>query len=340
VYCNCDNPFESNFLARESPFGARKPGFRGINAAFAELFMIHFIKDVLKEREVIESAIKKYGYAPEHHFGWYLAQGNKSYKDVFMVLGGGEGLMTIEEKAKKKITVFSSPLAPADLRITALLELMEKVFKSKETRRIEFELEEPLYESFISQLPGNIKANKINYTLVWPVHDLSKFDPSLPGKEWKTLRKVRNTFYKSHKVEVLDTKEYKDKKSLKLIVDTWHKKRGGKDMTHRYKYHNFIDSNFMGAKEARVMMVDGKPSGINAGWMTPNSDQFYGAIGIHNYSANDLGDILYLEDLEFLKSKGYKFANMGGGEEALTNFKKKFKPSYYYKTHTFLVVKK
>lgn len=153
------------------------------------------------------------------------------------------------------------------------------------------------------------------------------------------MRKTKNKFYKNHSVALLDAKEYEDKKSLHSIVDEWRKKRGGNDRAHLFPYHNFIDLNFKGATEARVFTVDGKACGINAGWMIPNSNIFYGALGIHNYSLPGLGDVLYLEDLDWLKNHGYEEANMGGGESELTNFKNKFRPKSFYKTHIFSVVK-
>ena len=94
-----------------------------------------------------------------------------------------------------------------------------------------------------------------------------------------------------------------------------------------------------GSDEARIFLVDGKAAGINVGWMTPNSDCFYGALGIHDYSLPDLGDMLYLEDLEWLKAKKYTKADMGGGEKALTQFKSKFQPVSFHETHIFSVVR-
>ncbi len=126
---------------------------------------------------------------------------------------------------------------------------------------------------------------------------------------------------------------------MHTIIEEWRKKRGAHDRAYFFPYHNFIDGNFKGAAEARVFVVDGKAVGINAGWMIPNTRRFYGAVGIHNYSLPDLGDMLYLEDLMWLKKHNYKEADMGGGESALTNFKIKFQPKSFYKTHSFSVVK-
>ena len=299
-----------------------------------------FFKDILKEKSRIERAIKKYGYAPEHNFDWYKSQKEKKSENVYVEFKDGTALLTIEEKDKKKSIIFSSPVAPPKKRASIIIKYLKFIFKSGEIEKVMLELETSLYKEVLGRLPFNIKARTLNYTLVWPVYDIKNFNTKLSGRSWKTLRKEKNKFYQNHNIKVLNIKKYKNKKALIEILDEWRKKRGGKDRTYFIPYYNFIvDGNCRGASEARVFIVDGKAVGINAGWLIPNKKRFYGAIGIHNYSLPDLGDMLYLEDLTWLKDKGYIEADMGGGEEALTNFKNKFQPNLFYKTHIFSVVK-
>lgn len=298
-----------------------------------------FFEDILAEQSRIEKAIKKYGYAPEHNFWWYCFQAEKDSKNVFVEFDNGTGLLTIEERDKKRNTIFSSPVASPLRRVPIIVEYLEHIFQSSEIEKVTLELETSLYKELLSTLPTNIKVRAINYTLTWPVYDLETFDSSLQGGSWKTLRKAKNKFYQNHSVDMVDAKTYKDKEALNLIINKWRGERGGHDRAHFFPYNNFIAGNFMGTDEARVFVVDGKAVGINAGWLIPNSNRFYGALGIHDYSLPDLGDVLYLEDLVWLKSRDYKEADMGGGEEALTNFKNKFQPKSFYKTHIFSVVK-
>lgn len=298
-----------------------------------------FFENTLAEQPRIEEAIKRYGYAPEHNFWWYQFQPDEDSKNVFVEFDKGAGLFTIERKDKKNCIVFAGPIAPISQRVPILVEYLEHMLKFSNIEKVTLELETDLYKEFISSLPEDLKARAGNFILTWPVYDLKAFNSELSGKHWKTLRKEKNRFYQNHSVESADAKTYKDKESLHAIIDEWCKERAGNDRVHRHLYHNFIDENFMGTSEARVFIVDGRAVGINAGWPIPNSDSFYGALGIHNYSLPDLGDMLYLEDLLFLKTKGYAKADMGGGEEALTNFKKKFQPESFYDTHTFSVVK-
>jgi hypothetical protein len=102
-------------------------------------------------------------------------------------------------------------------------------------------------------------------------------------------------------------------------------------------YKQIIDGKFEGTDEARIFMVDGKPVGFNAGWMMPNRDRFYGAVGIHDYSIDDLGTMLYLEDLVWLKERGYNEVDMGGSEKSAIPFKNKFGPREWYKSSIFSV---
>ena len=70
-----------------------------------------------------------------------------------------------------------------------------------------------------------------------------------------------------------------------------------------------------------------------------SGNQYYSAIGIHNYKFRHLGEIENLGDLLNLKSRGYTYANFGSSDAALLSFKKKFNPEYIYKLHYFSIRK-
>lgn len=299
-----------------------------------------FYDDVAAIQPLIEKTIAKFGYSPEHNFYWYkfCSDARKGEKNVFVFTEQGEGLLTVVEK--KAILVFSGPMAPPERRVQLLNEYLGEALAMPGVRKVWLELETPLRREFLRALPDQFRANPINYTLTWPIMNLKIFDTALPGGHFKYLRKAKHKFYRMHNVEVVGAKTFKDPKSLHDIVDAWRKKRGGHDRTFDARYHNAIDGNFAGMSEARVFVVDGIAAGINTGWMIPNSNRYYGAIGVHNYAFPDLGLMLYLEDLEFLKVRGYGEADMAGGEAALTAFKNEFLPESYYRTHVFSVVKK
>ncbi len=158
---------------------------------------MNFFENILTERPLIEKAIKKYGYTPEHHFWWYYCQEGEGQKDVYVAFSDGSGLLTIEERDKKISTVFSSPVAPPARRVPIILEYLNKVFKSPKIQKVTFELETELRKELLRKLPPHIKAHAINYTLTWPIYDFKMFNPAMSGKHWKTLRKEKINFIKT-----------------------------------------------------------------------------------------------------------------------------------------------
>lgn len=300
--------------------------------------MMQFFEDTVAARPLIEETIRRFGYAPEHHFDWYQFSAEKTDKNIFVADDCGGGLLTMV--GKKLALVFSSPIAPPDRRAKILLEYLETIFETPSIEKVELELETPLRKEFLKILPERFVPRKIHYSLTWPIMNLKTFDPILPGGHYKSLRKERNRFYREHVVAVEDAKKFQDKDVLREMIMIWKQRRTAGDRAYYEEYLNIIDGNFAGTDAARVFVVDGKPVGMNAGWMIPNSDRFYGAIGLHDYSWPELGDMLYLEDLEYLKSHGYGEADMAGSWHGLLDFKKKFLPESYYKTHVFCVAKK
>lgn len=298
-----------------------------------------FLNDIQAKSEPVKESIEKYGYAPEHNFWWYACQNEKDSKTVFAESKDGSGLLTIEEIGKKRCEVLSSPVAPDSRRVEVIIEYLNLVFESTEIKKVEFELETELYKNLIKALPDKFKARSINFTLTWPIYNLETFDDSLSGGLWKNLRKVKNKFYQNHSVEILDAKTYEDKEVLHALIDECKRRRKARDRAIFSPYHNFVEDNFEGADEARLFAVNGKVCGINAGWKIKNSDIFYGAIMLHDYSLPGLGETLYLENLIFLKSHGYRQVNMGGGDKDSMEFKDKFHPQSFYKTHYFCIIK-
>lgn len=300
--------------------------------------MMRFFEDTIAERSLIEETIEQFGYAPEHNFDWYQFSKIDTEKNIFATDEYGGGLFTM--LGKKDATVFSSPIAPLERRAPILVEYLENIFQLPNIKKVELELETPLRKEFLKMLPTYCEAKQIQYTLTWPIMNMKTFDSTLPGGHYKSLRKERNGFYREHVVTVEDAKTFQDKNALRQMVETWKEKRTAGDKAWCEEYFNIIEGKFEGTETARIFVVDGKPVGMNAGWMIPNSQRFYGAIGLHDYSWPELGDMLYLEDLEYLKSHGYGEVDMAGSWHGLLDFKKKFLPESYYKTHVFCVAKK
>jgi hypothetical protein len=308
---------------------------------FYRVYCMRVFEDTVAERERIQRMIDRYGYSPEHNLYWYEYCRDTTDANIFFESEFGDGgLLSMKTKDGKDYYIFCGPLALTERRTEVLLEYLENVFSKPGPRKVWFELEAPLRKEFLGKLPDEYKANRINYTLVWPVMNLESFDPKLPGGGSKAMRKEKHKFYRSHMVWVEDAKTFSDKGALERMIDIWIEKRPTNDKVWHARYRNVIKNNFAGMDEARVFMVDGRPAGFNAGWKIPNSDIFYAGVGIHDYSVEDLGLVLYWEDLIWLKHRGYRTADMGGTFGPSLYFKNKFHPSSYYKTFVFSVVKK
>lgn len=102
---------------------------------------------------------------------------------------------------------------------------------------------------------GSLRAVKPSYVYQWPAFDLKKWDPTLPGKEWKTLRNMRNVFMRDHKVEFLEKNNASQHEMLKLLAN-WKKLRQGKDRAHTEHYEAAIKSNFEGYDSIRIICAD------------------------------------------------------------------------------------
>lgn len=290
-------------------------------------------------RLMAEKAIQKFGYAPEHNLEWFFCATEPSQQPAWASWPDDSGLLI--QKEEKAWYVFVNPIMPQDKTIERILEFMNYVFSQPGVEKVWLELE----SEERSELGEAIKNQNLAYSMkraeadTWPVMNMEKFNPDLPGGHFKEIRNARNKFYRERKVEIKNAVDC-PAADLKKVVDDWKKDRPASDRAYFRHYYQLIDSRFKCCLSTRVMYVDGVASGFNGGWDIPNADRyFYAAIGLHNYSAKDLGLVLYLEDLIWIKNAGYKKANMGGGFAHLTNFKNQFLPESWYKTMLFSVAK-
>ena len=172
---------------------------------------------------------------------------------------------------------------------------------------------------------------------------MAKYDSSLPGGRFKDMRNAKNKFYREREVAILDADKV-SKADLLRIVDAWkenmvkNKKESVQDI-YDLKYRNIISDSFKGFLTSRVLVVDGRATGINAGYETPNHPgRFAGVIGLHDYSVRYLGVILWLEDLDWIKKAGYKELDMQGSEnDGRLKLKLRFGAKIERKTDTFAI---
>lgn len=296
------------------------------------------IKDIKKNRKIIKSSIKKYGYAAEHNYFHYLNSEGKHNKSIFFNFNG-KGIMTHLYKDKWWY-MFAEALAPENQRLKPFFKFLDYALKNKKHKKVVIEATKEFRREIIKNIDKRkYKVCSTNYILYWPVFNMNKWNHKLKGKKWKKLRNIRNRFYRAYNIRVVDSRNVA-KEKLKKIVDEWIKKRRATDEVEHDEYYNMIDNNFRGLDSARSIIVNNKPCTITAGWKIPNSKNYYSAIGIFNYSYNYIGELANLDDLINLKKKGYKYVDFGGSNKILLKFKKKFKPHNLYKTYIFSIVRK
>lgn len=264
-------------------------------------------------RERALECVKKFGRTSDHNLDWFVnsvisAEG----KPTFVQWPDGTGLLA--HKYSDEWRIWSDPLCPEPEMAGKISEFTAKVFEDKDIEKVWCDdVSESIYPA-LKELGLNLAP--VYYSLFWPVLDLSEFDPTLPGRHFKETRNAKNKFYKEHKLEVADAKNFAKDKLHRLIENWKDSLPQKKEDIYELRYHNAIDDGFRAFTTARVLVVDGNPVGINAGYEVPNKPKrFAGVVGIHDYSVKDIGTMLYLEDLEWIKNAGYAEVDLQGSEE-------------------------
>ena len=290
----------------------------------------------------IQESIKKYGFLPEHNYHYYQYLETGSRKNFFFSFDDNMGIMARCIPKSGMWSMISEPLAPKEKRIEILSQAIDYTLNKKKGKKFKVELAKESKDDMLSYLEKSKKyrACPVNYILYWPVFEMKTWNgDKLQGKSWKKIRNIRNKFHKYHRVSARHPTSF-TREQLKDIVMDWAKRRNGSDWANSQFYYNLVDNDFEGTDFARTLVIDGKPSTIAAGWKIPNSNNYYSDTGIYNYRFSYVGEIAYLDELKQLKRRRYGFADFGGSDMPMLVFKKKFRPSYIYKTYTFSIVKR
>jgi hypothetical protein len=300
------------------------------------------VYDVLKHKKRVNNSIKKYGHFAEHNYKHYLYCENSEDKNVFFDYGNSKGmLMQFDEKANIWTLFPEGILAPEKDRQELLWDALHYTLKKEKAKKFTMEVSEDMRKKILQKFKrqNGMRVCTYLYTLHWPMYNMDSWDPELGGNKMKKLRNIRNRFYKKYKIKVKDTKTI-PKEKLTEIFNNWLKKRSMNDKVDTDYYLNLINNDFNGVDIAKTMFVDDKPATITAGWKIPNSNNYYSAIGIVDYSYPGLGEVVNIDDLNRLKRKGYDYVDFGGSDKILLNFKRKFKPEKIYKTYAFSIVRR
>ncbi|MGV8171241.1 MAG: GNAT family N-acetyltransferase [Candidatus Woesearchaeota archaeon] len=293
-------------------------------------------------RAKINEMFSRYGCAAEHTYTCYV----HTIKSVdpnatpYILVGEDDtGVLASYEPKNNEYRLFTEILAPTDKKADLLKQFLDNIYSlDVKPKKIWLELETETRRSVIRRLKDTAyRCNDINYTLIWPVFEMDKWDGDLmQGGEWKDLRYYWNKFFRDHKVEFL-TADKVDKDELKNLVYDWKKNRTTGDIAYVDYYIKAIEHDFDGYDVTRIMVVDGKIAAITAGFET-RPGYYYSSIGLYDVNLPRCNDIANLDDLINLKKLGYKAVDFGGIEKSKLDFKKKFRPTRYYKTHVFSIV--
>jgi len=294
--------------------------------------------NAIENEKLVEDIISKKGYAAEHNYHNYIYNCDSGEEPLFFRTGEYEGILTFYYAKNSTYRIFSSVLAQEDSRMECLMKFLDYA-TSKGAKKVEIEVEEEFRKEILNHLKNDTryKARNVTTTFTWPIFKMEKWDGDLmQGKDWKDIRYYWNKYFREHKVAFKAASEV-DKKELKELASRWKKQRTGKRVTFYKYYLNAIENDLKGFN-TRIMVVDGNVVAMTAGFKIPNKNYYYSSIGIYSRDIERTGEISNMDDLMQLKKKGYEYVDFGGGEEELTQFKKKFRPDHYYRTYVFNIV--
>lgn len=288
--------------------------------------------DPVKE-EIIDS-INSYGDNAEHNFYYFMNNEEPGTKNTFIDFGDNRIILANVESHVWNVFP-SGILANEEDKPDLFKKFCQYCFK-KNAKEVYAELDINLFKKI--KLSGYLVSD-IQFEYTWPVVDLTKFDPHLQGSGYYELRKIKNNFMKNNALDIVDAQKIQIS-VLKKILSCWESNRKSSDKAHSTEYDNWMKTNFEGADYAKCWIVNNAPNAIVVGWRIPNSKRFYLAVVLHNYQIKNIGEMIYLQTLLELKNLGYLECNLGGSDEKLLAFKRKFLPSSEYKTVEFYVRKK
>lgn len=289
--------------------------------------------------DLIRKAIARFGCNAEHHLDHFQKcqeEGTENYCFSF-----GDGLVLLANFCLKERSwsLFASGiLAPKEEKAEMFLEFSAYCLNVMKASTLSAELERELYDQVVKR-EAHLSILAIEDVYNWPIVDLKGFNGELLGNDYYELRKVRRKFMRENSFVIVHPRSV-GIEALRGILESWMGKRKGADETNSAEYEAWVRDGFEGIDFAACWIVNNTPSAIVAGWQIPNSGGFYLSIVLHNYSVAGLGEMIYLESLLELKRRGYSFCDLGGSDQLLFRFKKKFLPSESYETVLFSVGKK
>lgn len=291
--------------------------------------------DIAKAKRKVTNSISKYGFCPDHNYYNYLYMQNANKKCAFFDFGQGKGIIAFFNKRNNAWRIINGVFAPKKEKLGIFLDFLNLIATEKKSRKVFVESTEDFKLEIFKRLKKSHKLI-LNYSLYWPIYNLDALDEKLCGKQWKKMRNIRNRFQNNFKIEVKNPRRI-NKNILKHVLLSWKRNRYPRDRVDNTYYLNLIENNFKGFDVLRAISLNGEVCSFSGGWVMPNSNDFYYAIGIFNYKHKNIGDFINLDDLLYIKKLGYKYVDLGGSDTATISFKSKFNPVKIYKTYFFSI---
>jgi GNAT superfamily N-acetyltransferase len=305
---------------------------------------MQIINEITSEfaRAKIGEIFSQYGCAAEHNYACYshtIHQVDPNATPLVFIANDGTAVLAAYEPKNNEYRLFTEILAPIDRKASLLNEFLDYIYSLDiKPKKVWLELETDTRRAVLSELrETKYRCTDINYTLIWPIFEMDNWNGDLmQGGEWKDMRYYWNKFFRDHKVEFV-TADKVSKDELKALVYDWKKNRTTGDIAYIDYYVKAIEDGFEGYDINRIMVVDGKVAAITAGFET-RPGYYYSSIGLYDVNLPRCNEVANMDDLINLKKLGYKLVDFGGIEKSKLEFKKKFRPTRYYKTHVFSIV--
>jgi len=312
---------------------------------------MNFFEDIKAEENIliINECIAANGYAPEHSYFELLSYDSKDSKPLFVYFGDGKGLFAVDYEDVWQ--VLSEILAPKNERADLFIQFADYLFKNKNVKKImvefPFELRKEISKkireknkTFIDPTEKRLTVGDVVEHYYTPIISLEHWDPTLNGSDLSKLRKAKNRFFRTHKVEIIKNGDIANVpvKDIREMVLAWAKNRKAKDRASYDSYISFINNGCKGAAVSLLIKIDDKVRGLASASLIPNSEKtVYYNINLHDYSIPELGDFLTILFLDELKASGFQFLNFGSSDKKLLQYKEKFNPVSKYDSALFYV---
>ncbi len=288
--------------------------------------------DPWSHEDALDGLIARHGDMSEHSKALLACHDRPEAPARLYVPESGDGGALLQVGADAW-NVTAEPLAPRPDRPAFLIAIARDAF-ARGARALTFEGREDFIDAVRASAPAGWAIEEVR-PYYWPVFDLATWNSAMPGGEHRDVRNKLNRFQREHSWRIVPAPTV-DRQALTALLDRWISARDRPEGVERSYYATGIANGFRWFDESRVVMIGDVPAALTAGWRIPNSARgFYSAWGIYDYAYPGVGEFANWDDLANLQRRGYRFADFGGSDKTLLEFKRKFGRASVYVTRAF-----